>query len=605
MLVLILTPTFSNIYMVSKIREAFKKEIPDNNKFLLKSVAVSIDSVFAETEALRAALADDAGGAAVASKNSLDKYTLYDAAKLVGNLNIMLRSRNYIDTFYIYCPKSDLVVLPDLYYESDLYYERKIAPSEISRADWKRKLGSIAAREIFEGKQAEDGQSAEIVNFLIPVSAAGELSFVINITVRKDALFGNVSELSSGGKTAMAVLKSRGDVLFTYGNKGGAVSFEALERVNEFYIEEIDLNGNKMNISYVRSAINRNRYVYLFSSNEANSRIDAAVAVVVTGTFISLALMLVILYCFNGWNYKQLKLILNSFGIEAAKRKSEFNEYSAIIKRINDAKNRASQLESDIDTMKAVIKNSFFTDFIKGYTDIKEFSKRLAQYGVNFEYGAFALSAVKILDIGVVGYGSVREAVFIVDNIITDCLCNADLRFFAIKADGLLFYIVNARSEADAESEIKNLFDTVLDISRKELNLNFIATVSGFKNSLTALPDMYNEAVSAPELMDFYGIDAFVSYNDAKTDFEAPSLGNFNAANENSLIFAFKDGNADEAGKLLKKLFEVKNGYPDKWRSKITAYNIINTAIKTADNQNGAETEEILRYVSDVEKLSE
>ena len=147
-------------------------------------------------------------------------------------------------------------------------------------------------------------------------------------------------------------------------------------------------------------------------------------------------------------------------------------------------------------------------EFLKGYATTEEVTPLLSQYNITFEYSSFAVVAINITVIGAVGHGTVKDAIFIVDNMTADCLGDA-MHLTRIDADGRLFYIVNTPDDVDIKQEIISVFSRVAGFAQKEIGLWFSVSMSSVSKELADVPTLYREALLAMDYGTFYGVDDY------------------------------------------------------------------------------------------------
>lgn len=597
---LIFIPMICNLYMILRVNTAITKEVSDNTSYMLKNISTTLNNAFADMDTLRVTLGENATVIAMAERETTDTQTRYDAAVLCDTLNHLLTSYHFIDAFNMYFPTIDMMVSPEAFGESRLFYADSLNAETESYEAWKNRMDTLKYMKIVEENVSRSEETEQAVEFMIPVSRVGmDNSFVINIRVKKKTLFGEASE-KLGGYSTVAVLSGNNDLLIQYGHPIDQLQFRYMNPEEEGKIFRLNLDGEMLNISYIRSNINGYRYVYLFSPTESAKRVKNVLVSIVLITLLSLGVMSIILYRLNKWNYGNIVNIMDGFGDYEEDLPETSNEFSIISARMANNKKKMNVLTDGMNKFKCAIKNGFLADYIKGYVTAEEAKRKFSEYGIRFEYDCFALVAVRIAEVGMSGRGTVGDAIFVVDNILRDC-AGDDLAFTRIDTDGMLFYIVNAPSDVDIKAETCKTFSKVAEAARHYIGIHFQMVMSTVATETEKMQSLYQEVVLGMEYSDFYGVDSFLLYDDMKSETVVPDSYRF--ADETELLYYLREGETEKACALVDNLLSDWNDPKrfGRWQFNWMLYNILNTIMKSADNADTACVAELLQYAGKIE----
>jgi AraC-like DNA-binding protein len=375
---------------------------------------------------------------------------------------------------------------------------------------------------------------------------------------------------------------------------------------NEFEIHNLRFGSKKMNVSYIRSSINRYRYFYASPSSEVSKGIQNTILTIILSTCVAIALMLMLLYYFGRWNYSSLRQIIdNSVKSDAIHIDDNSNEYLIISNWIESMKEQRESLKGNTEKLRNIQKQSFLFDYIKGYVDNTKMSGEFQQYDISFPYECFAIVAINVKNIETSKIDIVRNAIFIIDNITSD-LADDSIHLTDIEADGMLYYIVNAPKDLDVEANMRQLFLYIAAFLRKNFEFTFLTTISTSAYSVHELPRLYREAFSAMEYGIYYEIDEFVSYSEIKNEGHSHFLDACRIPNESSLLYAIKNSRYDEAVEIICNLLSQNaNGkHLQEWQLNCLTYNLINSIIKSLDYAEKEALDKIFNYTAMIANCS-
>lgn len=244
-------------------------------------------------------------------------------------------------------------------------------------------------------------------------------------------------------------------------------------------------------------------------------------------------------------------------------------------------------------------RNSFLAEFLKGYAGKDEVVPLLSQYNIVFEYNCFAVVAINITSAGAAGHGTVKDAIFIVDNITRDCVGDG-MNLTRIDADGKLFYLVNLPGDVNVKEEVMTVFAKVTSFAQSEINLWFSVSMSSVSQDLESVPTLYREAMLAMDYGIFYGVDDFFFYDEVKTEPESPDLIKNYFSDESVLIYHLRESELKRAQELVDNLLTNSNnaGVLNHWQFNWLLYNIMNAVMKSVDPANADSISEIVQYAN-------
>ncbi len=257
-------------------------------------------------------------------------------------------------------------------------------------------------------------------------------------------------------------------------------------------------------------------------------------------------------------------------------------------------KNGVSEYEFEI------IRNQLLADYIKGYTSYGDIRDTLKIYGIRPNYKHYFIISLFVKDYGMLKNDAQKDTTFIINNILEDLLDMDDIYY--TKTDTTGCYIVNCpEPPRDGRLEIVERFREANRLIKDILEISFVAGISGIREGLETLPELYNEAVMSVDYARFYDVDEFVYYSDINREYRENERRDRVFPRETELVLDIKTGRMDKIDKTIDLMFAAGGGrILEKWYYQGLAYNILNNILSVTESVSMMAYEEIIEEANNV-----
>lgn len=573
-LIMIAVVICCNIYITVRSAGRLRTEMESSSKYYMRNIVISMDNLFSEMDIMRNSIVNSADIQDFAETESLDDSVRLKAAGITDRLKSIENNHNTITSFACYFPKSGTVLTPNMFFESRAYYST-VSQNADSYDEWKE---SMCRREYKTEKVVLDNwDSSDTVVVNIPISGEdGNLKFTIIFYINKSALFQTIDS----GET-LVIVKSDGKQLFSSDNKEYDLSNVWLRKSNEAKIESINIGGKNKYIYYVRSDKYTYRYVLLMECNNYVSESFKMLLIMLAGSIFCVAFSIAVMMYTVKWNYKKIKGIIGDEDLSVLDKE---DEYAIIKNKIDAYLEQNNELNRRIDNQMGMVKDSFITNYIKGfvgYGDIKEYVEiyNIIPYDENF-----LTVAIYIKNYGILSDKSHSQSIFAVNNIIQDILGN--LNYIFTEIDNIPLYIISCEDGmTNSRYRIAEAFEEVRNLAYDILQIEFAVGISSVIKGFEQAPKICNEAKNALEYARFYDLRELVYYEDiVKTAADKDVKSDDFNRTKNEIIMCIADGKKEDANMIIDNVFTYSagNGFNDRIKYIDSMYSIMNALITYA-----------------------
>lgn len=132
---MLITVICTNIYITNSTRSKLMSELDTANRYFMKNISVSIDSVFSGIDTIRNEISNIPEINSFAAVNYSDEEMRLAAARNVENLNSLMIKHYGVVDIMCYYPQKDTVITSSMFSESDIYYSMQ-PENEESYQEW-------------------------------------------------------------------------------------------------------------------------------------------------------------------------------------------------------------------------------------------------------------------------------------------------------------------------------------------------------------------------------------------------------------------------------------------------------------------------------------
>ena len=566
-LLMMLVVIGTNIYCISSISSQMNSELMLVNNYFLRLLNKNIDSVISETETLEKVISSNDKVAALSDATDIDNLTRFAAAAAVEELSSIAAERNFVLDFMCYFPQSDIVITPEGFSDSRVYFELNASAGAEDYDIWLSQLAGAGGRKFSHGGE-------NMVEITVPVAG----KYIIRFFVDNDVMFRPVvTDMSSD---AVIILDRRGQTLIS--SDAAEYDFSNALFEEEYEIRTFNLNGEKMFIYYSNSSKYGYRYVYAAQNNYFRDRLLRVIVIGVGSSILCILCMLVIMIAMSKFNHKKIKSIMDEFDDDDDIRDNE-DEFKAIKRKIALSHKQSQSMKEKLESQLHVIKNSFLVNYLSGYTAFKNIDEKLADYNITQRYDNYFIIAIFVRDYGILNDMQPSDVMFAINNIIEDLTDMRDI--VRVDIDGMLVYLVNTASDSpDVRGGYIKLLDKVAELLYDNFKITFCGGISRVGRGFDSLPKLYREAAACIDNADFYDLECVLLYDEVSEE-----GGNFDDSvirQENEIIASVRLGDYAKAENIINVLFDKGAASTGKWYYEGIMYSVLNSVVSSAGDDN-------------------
>lgn len=568
-IVLLFIPIFGNGYILMSVNSAIKKETESKNIYFMKTLGGNIDSVFKEMEASKKIIQDISGVNEMASVTKVTPQVLYEL-KSIGNELKRLGIYDYgkFEKF-IYFPSIKKVVTSANYFDAD---DTAVSSKlNIDDLNYKAMLQYSINSVVTDSIENEDGSESFVYRFITVINPDSNQRYVIGILVTQQNLFGGEIDFS---KSDIAVLKRQGDIYISTDKSLKSSVLGAVDQMEPCSIQQIMIDGENAEISYVKSEVLNYKYVYISRGEYIYSTVHNMRAIGILISILSMLLMALVLYKLSNWNYLNIKEVMKVLcGNDSTIEEYDENEFEFIKRSVEENAKQRRDMKIKVDLYMDSLREKFLVELLRGsVNDEKYISEEMKKYGLNFSGEYFCVTVICVKNNEIMYGKSLKDAYYIIKNIMTDMFQKET--FVCAEYTDKLLCIFNFNENINVNEYMCRQLRECAEVTRMVTEITFTSVTSELAVGLQSLPYLYENVIYSLNLSEFYGMDDHVSPEDFK------SIGNIFdieriEAIENEIMICIKDGEKERMDELIDDLLTEQIEIGHTWVVMGRAYSIL------------------------------
>ncbi len=418
--------------------------------------------------------------------NSDEREATFQASLARDKLKNFIMGNPLISTVYIYSAKHDKIISNGGTSPLNTFYDN-YHKNSITFEKWKTILNGKYQNDYIYFAEEENGKKC--------------VKYIANATTlplgNSSECFGNMFILIDMNKFAMQTANNKIDndtVLKLIDDEGNVLSFDN----GKCYIGEDSADG-KDDIAYISQDAGRN-FKYILSESGMGIRkiMILQMLIILVFMIISVAVCAFVAYRYAMKNYLPLKNVMNHFD----NLECNGNEFEILDKSVKELLDERSKLENKLDKQKKGAYANMLAKLLKSrITDYDNITENLRLYDIKFDYPHFCVIGFyinnfeNILNELISTYKEDMHSisVFILNNVFEELISEYFPVYFT-ETDNILVGIVNMPNADEKNIEtLRNIYGKADKILAEEFNLSFFMSVSEIKDTITAIPELYNQ----------------------------------------------------------------------------------------------------------------
>lgn len=595
-LLLLIIPIFANAYILMSVNTAIKREIKLKYSYFLESMCADIDHNLRDINSLSYAVRELDSVKELSGKSRITPESLYELKRTAGDVS-KTRSgyNNSVDVFcvFVYFPRLDMIVCNNSYFETRDFFENRRVSAGISYEEHKEvlKTDKPIVRKLDYVNEA--GKECTVYRFIFP--AVKGRSAVVCLDIDEKMLFDRTIDVENND----VVILSGGDNIYISTNdKINEDELSWVKNTKETDIVYKKLAGKNAELSYIRSEVfDSYKYVFVDRTKSLYETSKKLMAVGMSVSVLAILLMLAVLYRLYGWNYLNIKDILTTLGVPSDEKTESLNEFEIIKNRIVSSQGKQRAMEREIYSKYKTQKEEFVLEMLTGVSGENENAvlEGLKKYDIRFDGGCYFVSCIKVRDLGVLEDLGLKNAHYVVRNIMDDVLKNEN--YCTCEYNGLLFYIFNFSEKENAKEYLSSILTESCEVTKMATEIVFTSATSEEGSSIKDFPKLYESAVNVLDISEFYGMEEHIFRQDLRDNvMEHTPL--YSANVENEIILSIKSGDKKQLFEIVDKLFNEYVLVNHEWVFMGLAYSILNSILKVIDMSDSGKTGEAFKMLN-------
>ena len=604
--VLFLLPLVLCLTLFIFVDSTIKEQVNNSNYFALKKIHQYMDALVTDVKISAGNLVLNERVEKIRGfQRELTPEERYEVILL--SRDMVNRSYNPgIDEIYIYFRKMDAVVSNHHVMDSEDFFKFFAERNGISYKDWIR-----INKEQHKGNYVN--LSAAKLAYMLSSKTSAAANDDINIVVVLDEskLLEMVKDIKliSGGKLAILDKENRAvfsseKVEFLPDLKYGSFDSNSLIRYND------PIGGEKVEISHLRSNVEKWQYLYIMPTREYWKKLDDYRKLVIFGTAFCLLLSCILALFLFRKNYEPIKRLTKYLAGNQKPNKAGLNEFKIIQNAILQSLDEKKELELWKIFKRQLSNEKYLKELFVGNTFVHPDNDLV---DIQFDWNYFSVIAFSIdMDrpSAILNLNMTQDLEllhFITHNILDELMQNF-CKAYTVNIDNTIFYLMNFSDKDEKNlSKLKEAVSKIQEFIKDHYQVSFIISLGNIYEGIDFIKQSYKETRQMLEFEEVVGGEDILLYNKTK-DFL------FNASNyfypvelEVALSNSIKSGNYSRIRSLVEEIFNYN-------MNKLTLSSnmaqclkcsIIGTLINTLDSIMKSNGENYQNEILSIEKLIE
>jgi two-component system, response regulator YesN len=593
-------PLFISTLVYFQSGNIVRNEINRANIALLTQVQQAMDSRVKETErfGLQIALSPLLKGLMYATE--LTDYNRQTMMQLQKDLELYRSVNSYISDFYLYLPNSGKVLnYSGMYDDPAFFYEQSGGLGGLSYLEWSDLMNRKQVGEymIFGGQEASETAPKMITTgYSLPLEDPSRVNAKLMIILDERMFRQEVEQVQWVNQGTVLILDGNDRVLATSsGSNPVKGPFATGSLPDSGNIASMEVNGEKVTVSYVSSSVNNWKYVSMLPSSVFLEK----ARYIRNLTLVSLAVCLIggviVAYYFARRNYYPVRELID---LLSRKGKINFeeskNEYEFIKGVVAHTFEEKEEINRKLERQHFTMRVNFIKRLLNGRLE-RNFpvDEALTTYNMKFHTDRFAVILFYIEDYSYLFTDSNTQDVeeklkfvhLIIKNIVEE-LANQQHCGYMEEVDGMLACLVNFKENtSEPHDALLHILHEAKKYVQDRFHILFTASVSSIHQGLDGIAAAFQEAMDAMEYKIVTGSSHIIHYE----DIAAPQLEHkfyYPIELEQQLINFIKAGQLERARTALQDLFDrnMSGGPVSIDLAKCLMFTMIGTMLKTLDD---------------------
>lgn len=576
-LVLLCFPLLMNMYLYNHNLNTLRNEVINSNRVIVENMQQNVDNIFSEAERLFTQISLNNTVSSVLLNDEITKDTQIAMRNVMVDLNSYHKANNYINSFYLYCKRTDIIISPDHILNRTDFLDLEQQVSSVDYRNISNVLLNLNGSSNFMINSSDENSEIFAIAQSIPL-VSDEASGVVIILLDKEKLLANFDPENSSG----FYIADKNSSLLPVFQPKAEIDTKLLAQAGSE--STLNIENEKIHIIKTRSSTTGRSYISVVSDSLIVDKLFSTKIIISIFFALFLIIGIFLSYTLLRLNYKPFERLISVIEQNSGSHyDSSVTEYTFIEDTVKKISGKQMELNRYIRHQDNLLKTNFINRMLKEGSGIAT-EETLAKYEIDIVSDDVIVGLIHFSSLANLFHGEnlseheiYNYAVLIVTNITKELLAGLGTVLFTVIDKSVAFaVIVKEEYKASILQKATDLINDSANFVQENFHFGFYSAISNV-HSFSRLHIAYQEAMTAMEYKSTDPSARVLLYKDLKlsnsSDYYYPSI------TEKQLINFVKNSDILSSEKLINKIFTDCRNSPA--LLKVLIYDIAGTLIRT------------------------
>lgn len=617
--ILLIPIIFSAVVYIQSVN-IVQKQLTGINDAMIQQLQQAVDGQIFNMETISTQIAMNSKLTSLINTNWPESgainFTYAEQIKqLFKDFNIYTLSNSFIEEFYIYIHRNDIVLTSNGYYTSRDFYDSETRSRHESYDSWQARMLQQYYNQYVVTPSLRDGGNVTTISLMRSLPLQSEkFSATLVVSINRNELLKLVESVNWANQDMFFIVNKHNQPLFSTKDivLPEFVAYDNMHSNSGILYGELE--GKGVVATYIKSATGEWNYISFTQTSLFNQR----VAYIRMLTLISLILCVliggVIAFWFAKKNYNPLSQLIENISVNAGFRPQQSqNEYRFLSEAFSNAISEKRLSEKRLEQQMFAMRSSFIARLLKGRSGrVVPADEALKMYGMSFDRPYYAVILFYIDDysqlmVHASDEENLRLAEFIIHNVTEEMMSSGYHRGFVAEVDDLIACLMNLQGTDMLElyGDMEDGIRKVQDLLERKFQIRLTAALSQVHMTVDGIFEAYQESVEAIEYKFLKGSGSIIRYDEIKQTKTSAGSYSYSLETERILTNSIKSGDSEQAEQIMDNIFAAN--FADNQISlqvaKCLMFDLVGTMIKTLNELSSVYEPAFVEELNPVERL--
>lgn len=583
------------------------------NAVLEQKVGQSIHSMLVQMEDIVDSEMDEIGQLAIKTRKTkrlysiltaqdISRFTPYELAEGVSEINYHKMSRSFIDNIIFYMPKDDTVITANNVTDMGTFCTAVNRYIDIPENEFRKKILKVSDVDIWPAQGVQEGKTAARTDKVTYVrSLASEGIFYgdirMMVTINDNKFRELFTKVLGGYRGYVCIVDQEGRQISSLGNGELAVSSDFLRSIdrsggNAFYTTT--LGKQEVMVAFSKSLKTQWGYISIIPTDQVFTEVNHIRNLALYLMFATFLLCMLLIFFFANRNYSPIRSIMDMLLPEkpALLQTGRGNEWEFIKKGVYSALDGKRDLENYVHQQLPIIQSNYVLLLLKGgVQNVEKNTAGALQSKIEIGAGPFAVMRISIDGFVDKAYKE-REISdedmflfkFSVCNVVEE-LCQTLGAGYAVESGEDEVAVLISLSGHDLQkgrSSVNEIAQKTVEFFKEQFEIAVTIGIGKLYADVADIKYSFKEAKTALEYKIIKGNNIVIDFNDIKV---VPGfIQYYSMVDERKISDCLKRGDIKGIEQVLGQILEnLQQNLPSVETARCIYFEILNTALQTFD----------------------